>query len=73
MLKLVYPVVWLLNLLSSGLLWLLRIRRRSDAETAPPLSSEELRTLVLEGGHYLPPKHRKILSQSFRAAVDNSR
>ena len=65
LLKLVYPVVWLLNLLSSGLLWLLRIRRRPDAESAPPLSREELRTLVLEGGHFLPPKHRKILLNLF--------
>jgi Mg2+/Co2+ transporter CorB len=29
------------------------------------LSLEELRTLVLEGGHFLPPKHQKILLNLF--------
>jgi Mg2+/Co2+ transporter CorB len=65
LLKLAYPLVWLVNGLSGGLLWLLRIRRQPAAEGAAPLSAEELRTLVLEGGHYLPPKHRKILLNLF--------
>ena len=65
LLKLAYPLVWVVNGLSSGLLWLLRIRRRPTAEGAAPLSAEELRTLVLEGGHYLPAKHRKILLNLF--------
>jgi len=61
LLRLAYPLVWLVNGLSSGLLWLLRVRRQPLIEDLTPLSAEELRTLVLEGGHYLPPKHRKIL------------
>jgi Mg2+/Co2+ transporter CorB len=65
LLKLVYPLVWLVNGLSGALLWLLRIRRQPAAEGAAPLSAEELRTLVLEGGHYLPAKHRKILLNLF--------
>jgi Mg2+/Co2+ transporter CorB len=65
LLKLVYPLVWLVNGLSGVLLWLLRIRRQPAAEGAAPLSAEELRTLVLEGGHYLPAKHRKILLNLF--------
>jgi Mg2+/Co2+ transporter CorB len=65
LLKLAYPLVWILNGLSNGLLWVLRVRRRPAAETAPPLSLEELRTLVLEGVHYLPPTHREILLNLF--------
>jgi Mg2+/Co2+ transporter CorB len=65
LLKLAYPLVWLVNGLAGGLLWLLRIRRQPAAQGAVPLSSEELRTLVLEGGHYLPTKHRKILLNLF--------
>jgi Mg2+/Co2+ transporter CorB len=65
LLKLAYPLVWLVNGLSGALLWVLRIRRRPAAEGAAPLSAEELRTLVLEGGHYLPAKHRKILLNLF--------
>ena len=61
LLRLAYPLVWLVNGVSSGLLWLLRVRRQPLTEGLTPLSAEELRTLVLEGGHYLPPKHRKIL------------
>jgi Mg2+/Co2+ transporter CorB len=65
LLKLAYPLVWILNGLSNGLLWLLRVRRRPATEAAPPLSLEELRTLVLEGVHYLPPTHREILLNLF--------
>ena len=65
LLRIAYPLVWLVNGLASGLLWLLRVRRRPLTEAAAPLSPEELRTLVLEGGHYLPPLHREILLNLF--------
>lgn len=66
LLRLAYPIVWFVNLFSAGLLWLLGLRRPAPGTEGPaPLSLEELRTLVLEGGNYLPPKHRKILLNLF--------
>lgn len=62
LLKLAYPVVWFVNLFVRGLLWALRLRPQSEQHT---LSMEELRTLVLEGGNFLPQKHQKILLNLF--------
>jgi len=64
LLRLAYPLVWFINLFSGALLWLLRLRRGAS-EGAAQLSLEELRTLVLEGGNFLPPKHQKILLNLF--------
>ncbi|MGH8760240.1 MAG: HlyC/CorC family transporter [Burkholderiales bacterium] len=63
LLKLVYPIVWFINLFVRGLLWLLRLKpQNSQAHT---LSMEELRTLVLEGANLLPQKHQNILLNLF--------
>ncbi|MEK6210474.1 MAG: HlyC/CorC family transporter [Pseudomonadota bacterium] len=63
LLKLVYPIVWFINLFVRGLLWLLRLKpRNSQTHT---LSMEELRTLVLEGANFLPQKHQNILLNLF--------
>jgi len=64
LLQVVYPVVWFVNLFVRGLLTLLRFRPAPGSEISP-LSLEELRTLVLEGGHFLPAKHQKILLNLF--------
>jgi Mg2+/Co2+ transporter CorB len=64
LLQVVYPVVWFVNLFVRGLLTLLRFRPAAGSEISP-LSLEELRTLVLEGGHFLPAKHQKILLNLF--------
>ncbi|MFZ5555870.1 MAG: HlyC/CorC family transporter [Pseudomonadota bacterium] len=63
LLKIVYPLVWVLNLAVRGLLWLLRVRQPADGP--PRLSMEELRTLVLEAGKYIPQKHQSILVNLF--------
>jgi Mg2+/Co2+ transporter CorB len=63
LLRIVYPVVWTVNLVVRGLLWLLRVRR--PAEGPPRLGLEELRTLVLEAGKYIPQKHQTILVNLF--------
>ena len=63
LLKLVYPVVWFVNLFVSALLWIFRLKPDQSADTS--LSMEELRTLVMEGGHYIPVKHRNILGNLF--------
>jgi len=63
LLKLAYPVVWFVNLFVKALLWMLRLKPAQGANTN--LTMEELRTLVMEGGHYIPAKHRHILSNLF--------
>jgi len=64
LLRAIYPVVWFVNLFVKGLLTLLRVKPPAAAQ-ATALSLEELRTLVLEGGHFLPAKHQKILLNLF--------
>ena len=58
------PVVWFVNLFVKSLLWLLRVPSVRGAE-ATRLTAEELRTLVLEGGNFIPGKHRSILLNLF--------
>lgn len=60
LLRLASPVVWFVNLFVDLLLRLLRLKPTQEHE-APRLSPEELRGLVLEAGHFIPPKHRSIL------------
>ncbi|HZZ93391.1 MAG TPA: CNNM domain-containing protein [Usitatibacter sp.] len=57
------PVMWIVNVFVRLLLRGLRVRRPS--EQAQPLSMEELRTLVLEGGKFIPKKHQSILLNLF--------
>jgi Mg2+/Co2+ transporter CorB len=64
MLKLLYPVVWFVNLFVSSLLTLLRFNPPAGGEPQR-LSAEELRSLVLEAGHFIPKKHRSILVNLF--------
>ncbi|MDB9751479.1 HlyC/CorC family transporter [Gammaproteobacteria bacterium] len=59
MMKLAYPAVWLINWVSNGLLGLIGISL-NDQE-ADHLSREELRTVVLEAGHLIPQRHRRML------------
>ncbi len=64
LLKLLTPVVWFVNLFVSALLALMRIKPPAGGEPQR-LSAEELRSLVLEAGHYIPKKHRSILVNLF--------
>ena len=64
LLKLLYPVVWFVNLFVSALLTLLRVKPHAGDEPQR-LTAEELRSLVLEAGHYIPKKHRSILVNLF--------
>lgn len=63
LLKITYPVVWVVNLFVQGLLKLLRIRPPQEEHSQ--LSMEELRTLVLEGGQFIPKKHQNIMVNLF--------
>ena len=63
LLRLAYPIVWFANIFVNGLLWLLRLKpQHTQTHT---LTLEELRTLVLEGGNFLPQTHQKILLNLF--------
>jgi Mg2+/Co2+ transporter CorB len=64
LLKLFYPVVWFVNLFVQALLTILRIRPRADNATQK-LSLEELKTLVLEAGHFIRKKHQSVLLNLF--------
>lgn len=64
LLRLFYPAVWFVNLFVSGLLALTRLRPEPEAQNQS-LSPEELRSLVLESGHFIPPSHRSILLNLF--------
>ena len=63
LLRVAYPVVWFVNLFVQGLLRLLFIKPPADG--GENLSMEELRTLVLEGGKYIPKKHQSIFLNLF--------
>lgn len=59
LLKVVYPVVWALNLVVNGLLRLLGVR--PDQIASHSLSAEELRTVVAEAGVMVPRRHQRML------------
>jgi len=58
------PAIWFVNLFVTALLSCLRIKTgRAAQETR--LSPEELRSIVLEGGNFIPQKHKSILLNLF--------
>jgi Mg2+/Co2+ transporter CorB len=59
LLKLLYPIVWVLNLVANGLLRLLGVR--ADQIASHSLSAEELRTVVAEAGVMVPRRHQRML------------
>ena len=59
LLKVTYPVVWLLNLIANGLLRLVGVR--ADQIASHSLSAEELRTVVAEAGVMVPRRHQRML------------
>ncbi|GAB6067247.1 CNNM domain-containing protein [Methylothermus subterraneus] len=59
LLKLFYPLVWLVNLLANCFLFALGIRLKQAPGTV--LSTEELRTVVAEAGALLPERFRNML------------
>ncbi|MFZ6750962.1 HlyC/CorC family transporter [Undibacterium sp. Ren11W] len=58
------PLIWFVNLFVNALLQLLRIdvSKKSHEQR---LSQEELRSIVLEGGSFIPQKHKSILLNLF--------
>ena len=58
------PVIWFVNLFVSALLRILHIKTGSH-QRDHRLSPEELRSMVLEGGNFIPIKHKSILLNLF--------
>jgi len=59
LIRLFYPVVWLVNRVSNALLRLLGVSPEDAAQHS--LSAEELRTVVAEAGAMIPHRHQKML------------
>jgi Mg2+/Co2+ transporter CorB len=59
LLKLLGPVVWLLNSVTHLLLYMMGLSARNSSNDA--LSREELRTVVAEAGSLIPRKHQRML------------
>ncbi len=59
LMKLAYPVVWLINWVSNGLLGLIGVNTNEQSDTL--LSREELRTIVREAGALIPQRHQRML------------
>ena len=59
LLQLLYPIVWLVNLLANGLLQLFGVNRLDSARHS--MSSEELRSVVMEAGALIPKRHQRML------------
>lgn len=59
LLKLLYPIVWLVNIITNGILKTFGIRPEDGVSDA--LSVEELRTVVLEAGTLIPKRHQSML------------
>lgn len=59
LLRATYPLVWFINLFSGSLLRLLHLKPASHEPAA--LTPEELRSIVLESGRFLPATHRETL------------
>ncbi|MFN2310053.1 MAG: HlyC/CorC family transporter, partial [Gammaproteobacteria bacterium] len=59
LLKLLYPLVWVINKIANAFLGLLGVSPEQSGGHA--LSSEELRTVVLEAGAMIPKRHQKML------------
>ncbi len=59
LLWLFYPIVWLVNSITNGILHWFDINPRESG--SDPLDREELRTVVKEAGAMIPRKHRQML------------
>lgn len=64
LLKLFYPVVWFINLFVKLLLTVLRLDPQAEDATQK-ISVEELKTMVLEAGHFIRKKHQSMLLNLF--------
>ena len=59
LLRVLYPLVWAVNVVANGLLRLIKVYPQDS--TTDALSQEELRTVVLEAGAMIPKRHQAML------------
>lgn len=59
LLKVFYPIVYVVNLIANGILRLMRLY--PDDSGLDSLSSEELKTVVAEAGAMIPQRHQRML------------
>ena len=59
LLKITYPIVWLTNVMSNGVLWLFGVRGGHTGLQS--LTREELRTVVFEAGARISTRYRSML------------
>jgi Mg2+/Co2+ transporter CorB len=64
LMRLARPLTWFVNLFVGLLLKPFRLRPGADTENSR-LSNDELRSIVQEGGDFIPPKHKSILLNLF--------
>ena len=64
LIKITQPIIWFVNLFVNALLGLLRINTDKPLHDHR-LSPEELRSIVLESGNFIPQKHKSILLNLF--------
>jgi Mg2+/Co2+ transporter CorB len=63
LLRVLYPIVWFVNLFVAPLLALARVRQHGRENQR--LTMEEMRMLVLESAQFMPKKHQSILVNLF--------
>lgn len=64
LMKVGLPVTWFVNLFVGNFLKLLHIKTGTSVQEIR-LSPEELRSMILEGGNFIPQKHKSILLNLF--------
>ena len=64
MMAIAAPLIWFVNLFVTLVLKLLGVRAANSA-ARHRVSPEELRSIVLEGGNFIPQKHKSILLNLF--------
>lgn len=60
LLKIMYPFVWLVNIITNGLLRMIGISSSKEGDNQ--LNSEELRSIVSETSGMIPEKHQQMLT-----------
>ncbi len=63
LMRVLMPLVWFVNALAGAILSVLHINTKAGRDQR--LSTEELRTVVLESSSFMPTKHRSILLNLF--------
>ncbi len=59
LLKIFYPIVWVVNLIGNSILWVFGVR--GNTASTPSMSQEELRSVVMEAGALIPKRHQRML------------